>query len=254
MFTKDDQQNVEIVEDSNIIPASPKQKAKVQIKIGTPVIKIKRLTQEEILQYSPSRRTSPEEGRAAAKVKLGNLGDNSNDSVHEHDDFSDLKPLEENQPSQGFTESKTNDVPGSQGFDLVKKSCSKKSENSSSKSKASETVPYSEVLFSQADSEMDSEPYNPELESTFRSNSDKKNANVFETDNLKSSQSSESGGSGASQSSQESVCNEPTPATYDPNLESTLAKDTPRRGRKRKQGDAQTNDAGKYKTEKDEAI
>jgi hypothetical protein len=70
---------IEHCEDSNIIPASPT--SNKSMKLGTPVIKLKKLTQDEILQYSPSHKESKGEissSTSTQKKRLGRPCKNSN--------------------------------------------------------------------------------------------------------------------------------------------------------------------------------
>ncbi|KAK3108843.1 hypothetical protein FSP39_017116 [Pinctada imbricata] len=232
LFDKDSDRQIEdFVEDSNIIPASPTRNVKPGVKLATPVIKIKRLTQEEILLYSPSRKAALTDEQIAAESMSKSEDDASEHSIHEHDDFSDVKPLDEEKANN------ETELPNSQGFETgeemetVKTTCS----SSAPVDSCHQQNENSEVLFTQADSEMESEPYDPDLASTFRSKSAAKNTQVFTTDNLKSSQSSESSASSGSQVITEEKEKESTQQTYNPSLEQTMASDTPRRGRKRKQ-------------------
>ena len=101
------QENIEnmhnILEDSNIIAASPNAKS---VKPGTPILKLTRLTDSEIKKYSPGKDGRKElefTPTKSAKKKsvttvfdLGgkNIIDQSPKSKHRHDDFTAFKPVE----------------------------------------------------------------------------------------------------------------------------------------------------------------
>lgn len=115
----------QIVEDSNIVPGSPNSKS---FRCGTPVLKLKKLTNEEILRYSPSRKDSSESNEMLNKSRIQSKSfertkraiesfekskeekssgaDLLDDlSSHEHDDFSVFTPLEtgsKEMKSEGF--------------------------------------------------------------------------------------------------------------------------------------------------------
>lgn len=92
------------VEDSNFVPASPNSKS---YRCGTPVLKLKKLTDEEISRYSPSRKNlvdsdsqlvsgmgmSEHADKSKRVIDLGNVASADN-SKQDHDDFSAFTPLE----------------------------------------------------------------------------------------------------------------------------------------------------------------
>lgn len=218
------QLDLDLCEDSNFIPASPT--SNKSVKLGTPVLKLRKLTQNEILQYSPSRKDGTSSSltptrRRGRPSKTSSLTPCSSDPssnrsgdkelaqlfLHEHDDFSDLKPI---QPEQSEEPAQNEDIPASQGFS-VEQSGPKQSSLSASES-----------LFT----EKDSQEYNPCLESTLSETTtkaeksvksvDKSPPIVIETDTCESTQESD-------------------PGTYNPLLEPTLATPTIGSARKRKQ-------------------
>lgn len=91
------------VEDSNLVPASPSSKS-WKIKPGTPVIKLKKLSEFDIQKFSPSRRDGRDEEKLTPSRKDHRKGpealpakcvlDQPDNKSHEHDDFSVFKPLE----------------------------------------------------------------------------------------------------------------------------------------------------------------
>ncbi|CAC5392961.1 RIF1 [Mytilus coruscus] len=200
------QEDLDLCEDSNIIPASPT--SNKSVKLGTPVLKLRKLTQNEILQYSPSRKDGTSSSltptrRRGRPCKSTSLTPCSSDPssnrsgdkelaqlfLHEHDDFSDLKPI---QPEQSEEPAQTEDLPVSQGFS-VEQSAFKQASLSASES-----------LFT----ERDSQEYNPCLESTLSETTTK--------DTCESTHESD-------------------PGSYNPLLEPTLATSTIGSARKRKQ-------------------
>ncbi|XP_071158461.1 telomere-associated protein RIF1-like [Mytilus edulis] len=218
------QLDLDLCEDSNFIPASPT--SNKSVKLGTPVLKLRKLTQNEILQYSPSRKDGTSSSltptrRRGRPSKTSSLTPCSSDPssnrsgdkelaqlfLHEHDDFSDLKPI---QPEQSEEPAQNEDIPASQGFSV---------EQSESKQAS---LSASESLFT----EKDSQEYNPCLESTLSETTtkaeksvksiDKSPPVVIETDTCESAQESD-------------------PGTYNPLLEPTLATPTIGSARKRKQ-------------------
>ncbi|XP_062606334.1 telomere-associated protein RIF1-like [Saccostrea cucullata] len=219
LFTKGMEENADLCEDSNIIPGSPESKSSsLPLRIGTPVLKLKRLTEDEIKHFSPRKGEvgfgTPREDRNSQGSAVGV---HSQDSNHEHDDFSDVLPLEQ--------------VPlsSSQGFEI-------QADRKTSVDQADNTpMTNTENLFSQTENvSQENKGYDPKLQSTFQPNGEGKD--VLGIENLKSSQESENSDVGSEKGSQSesSQAMESAP-TYDPKMESTLAQDTPRRGRKRKQ-------------------
>ncbi|XP_052095657.1 telomere-associated protein RIF1-like isoform X2 [Mytilus californianus] len=218
------QEDLDFCEDSNIIPASPT--SNKSVRLGTPVLKLRKLTQNEILQYSPSRKDGTSSSltptrRRGRPCKSTSLTPCSSDPssnrsgdkelaqlfLHEHDDFSDLKPI---QPEQIEDPAQNEDLPASQGFS-VEQSGSKQASLSASES-----------LFT----ERDSQEYNPCLESTLSETTtkvekyvksvDKSPPAVIEKDTCESTHESD-------------------PGSYNPLLEPTLATSTIGSARKRKQ-------------------
>lgn len=221
LFTKGTEanSNLDISEDSNIIPASPESKTgSLPLRVGTPVLKLKRLTEDEIKHFSPRKGDVGFGTPKGDRVSQGSssLEGSSQDANHEHDDFSDVLPLEE--------------VPlcSSQGFETQGNA---KNIDSQAEVKMTST----ENLFTQKGdtcTSQESSGYNPQSQSTFKSNCEGKD--VLGTENLKLSQQSNQAETSVEGQSQEAEAIESGQA-YDPKLESTLAQDTPRRGRKRKQ-------------------
>ncbi|XP_061193994.1 telomere-associated protein RIF1-like [Saccostrea echinata] len=223
LFTKGmkESSSMDLCEDSNIIPGSPESKSSsLPLRIGTPVLKLKRLTEDEIKHFSPRKGDvgfgTPREERSSQGSAVGV---HSEDSNHEHDDFSDVLPLEQ--------------VPmlSSQGFET-------QADRKTSVDQADNTLmtnTCTENLFSQNENNsQENKDYNPKLHSTFQPNGEGKD--VLGTENLKSSQESENSEFGSEKGSQsEDLKAMESAATYDPKVESTMAQDTPRRGRKRKQ-------------------
>lgn len=218
LFTKatEADSNLDISEDSNIIPASPESKTgSLPLRVGTPVLKLKRLTEDEIKHFSPRKGDVGFGTQKGDGVSEGSssLEKSSQDVNHEHDDFSDVLPLEE--------------VPlsSSQGFETQGNA---KSIDGQAEVKMTST----ENLFTQKEDTQESLGYNPQSQSTFKSNCEGKD--VLGTENLKLSQQSNQAETSVEGQSQEAKAME-SGQVYDPKLESTLAQDTPRRGRKRKQ-------------------
>lgn len=224
LFSKGTEENgsLDICEDSNIIPASPESKgSSLSIRVGTPVLKLKRLTEEEINHFSPRKGEVgfgiPRQDKMSQE-KEGSVQDRS----HEHDDFSDVLPLDEVpvSSSQGFdAHDKTQTSAGEEGVQMTS----------------------TENLFTPNESRISSQEsaaYDPNLLSTFKSNCEGKE--VLGTENLKLSQQSDTEMSeektvASGEKSSKEVKPQESGQMYDPKLESTLAQDTPRRGRKRKQ-------------------
>ncbi|KAL4222923.1 DNA-binding protein rif1 [Mactra antiquata] len=98
------------VEDSNMVPASPNSKS-FTVQTGTPVIKLKKLTDNDILIHSPSRvkdhnvneEINGEKVGGSAKKVILESDDapvtQNTESSHAHDDFSVFKPLD-NEPKK----------------------------------------------------------------------------------------------------------------------------------------------------------
>ena len=224
LFSKgtEEKGSLDICEDSNIIPASPESKgSSLSIRVGTPVLKLKRLTEEEINHFSPRKGEvgfgTPRQDKMSQE-KEGSVQDRS----HEHDDFSDVLPLDEVpvSSSQGFdAQDKTQTSAGEEGVKMTS----------------------TENLFTPNESRISSQEsaaYDPNLLSTFKSNCEGKE--VLGTENLKLSQQSDTEMSeektvASGEKSLKEVKPQESGQMYDPKLESTLAQDTPRRGRKRKQ-------------------
>ena len=224
LFSKgtEEKGSLDICEDSNIIPASPESKgSSLSIRVGTPVLKLKRLTEEEINHFSPRKGEvgfgTPRQDKMSQE-KEGSVQDRS----HEHDDFSDVLPLDEVpvSSSQGFdAQDKTQTSAGEEGVKMTS----------------------TENLFTPNESRISSQEsaaYDPNLLSTFKSNCEGKE--VLGTENLKLSQQSDTEMSeektvASGEKSSKEVKPQESGQMYDPKLESTLAQDTPRRGRKRKQ-------------------
>ncbi|XP_060601192.1 telomere-associated protein RIF1-like isoform X2 [Ruditapes philippinarum] len=90
-------------EDSNIVPGSPNSKS---YRCGTPVLKLKKLTDEEIMRYSPSRKNKDDDDMqfisginvseySDKSKRMIDVGDEaSGDQKQNHDDFSAFTPLE----------------------------------------------------------------------------------------------------------------------------------------------------------------
>lgn len=218
LFTKGTEadSNLDISEDSNIIPASPESRTgSLPLRVGTPVLKLKRLTEDEIKHFSPRKGDVGFGTQKGDRVSQGSssLEKSSQDVNHEHDDFSDVLPLEE--------------VPlsSSQGFETQGNA---KSIDGQAEVKMTST----ENLFTQKEDTQESSCYNPQSQSTFKSNCEGKD--VLGTENLKLSQQSNQAETSVEGQSQEAEAME-SGQVYDPKLELTLAQDTPRRGRKRKQ-------------------
>lgn len=240
--------------DSELIEGSPG-KCSFQGKIGTPVLKLKRLTHEEILHYSPTRKekreeneTTPRKSPPGVDVPLTN-DDGSHGFSHEHDDFSQIKPLDL-MGSQGFDTAKTADV--NEKLETNHVSRDQNEEQGEGKNAKSLDDPDlmppvlepmesddfqcaqnlgkdgTENLFTQSEAEVE---YNPDINSTFKSSAStedvlgNKNLDVYSED-------SESERLSLPESEDSDL-----PATYNPSEISTLVDntDTPRRGRKRKQ-------------------
>lgn len=218
LFTKGTEvdSNLDISEDSNIIPASPESKTgSLPLRVGTPVLKLKRLTEDEIKHFSPRKGDAVFGTPKGDGVSQGSssLEKSSQDVNHEHDDFSDVLPLEE--------------VPlsSSQGFETQGNA---KSIDGQAEVKMTST----ENLFTQKEDTQESLGYNPQSQSTFKSNCE--GNDVLGSENLKLSQQSNQAETSVEGQSQEAEAMK-SGQVYDPKLESTLAQDTPRRGRKRKQ-------------------
>lgn len=218
LFTKGTEadSNLDISEDSNIIPASPESKTgSLPLRVGTPVLKLKRLTEDEINHFSPRKGDVGFGTQKGDGVSEGSssLEKSSQDVNHEHDDFSDVLPLEE--------------VPlsSSQGFETQGNA---KSIDRQAEVKMTST----ENLFTQKEDTQESLGYNPQSQSTFKSNCE--GNDVLGKENLKLSQQSNQAETSVEGQSQEAEAMK-SGQVYDPKLESTLAQDTPRRGRKRKQ-------------------
>ena len=94
------------VEDSNLVPASPNSKA-YTVKTGTPVVKLKKLTESDIITHSPTRKGKLDLDLTPSKSQTETKQDTSlpcllqdKESSHEHDDFSVFKPLENDKVSE----------------------------------------------------------------------------------------------------------------------------------------------------------
>jgi hypothetical protein len=217
LFTKGtDAPSVDDCEDSNIIPGSPEStSSSLFIGVGTPVLKLKRLTDKQIKHFSPQKKdvdTLQEERKH--QNGLPEVGLQS--ASHEHDDFSDVLPLD--------------DVPlsSSQGFKTQDK------ERESVDQAGDKPMTSTENLFSQIENvSQDNSVYDPQLQSTFKSNCEGKD--VLGTENLILSQESDKSGSSEKESQGNEARSEESAPFYDPKAESTLAQERPRRGRKRKQ-------------------
>ena len=90
------QENIEnmhdILEDSNIIAASPNAKS---FKPGSPFLKLTRLTDSEIRKYSPGKDGKKELNFTPTKADtVLTILDQGQNSLHKHDDFSGFRPLE----------------------------------------------------------------------------------------------------------------------------------------------------------------
>ena len=102
-------ENMNIVEDSNIIAASPNAKS---YKPGTPILKLTRLTDSEIKKYSPAKDgkrelefTPTKSGKkktVTIKFDVGgkDIINQSPNSKHRHDDFIGFKPIESDSQSK----------------------------------------------------------------------------------------------------------------------------------------------------------
>ena len=96
----------DMMEDSNLIPASPTSKSFIK-RCGTPIVRMRRLSDSDLQRFSPSDKNLVQDNQTPTKacdsetqriiVKYNTdlyktVGEE--ESSHEHDDFSDLKPLE----------------------------------------------------------------------------------------------------------------------------------------------------------------
>ncbi|KAJ8314232.1 hypothetical protein KUTeg_008793, partial [Tegillarca granosa] len=246
--------------DSDFIQGSPG-KCSFQGKIGTPVLKLKRLTHEEILHYSPTRKEKREENettprKSPPEVDAALINDEGgNGFSHEHDDFSQIKPLDF-MGSQGFdtaetgkenekiTESEMDNVSSNKN----EKHCEDKNDKilddpdddlmppvlepmESGDFQCAQNLGKdgTENLFTQSEAELE---YNPNINSTFKSSASTED--VLGNENLNDVYSEDSESEQLSLPESE---NSDLPATYYPSEISTLVDntDTPKRGRKRKQ-------------------
>lgn len=100
-----------MVEDSNLVPASPNSKS-FTLRPGTPVLKLKKLTETDIQKYSPSRKDKQNLNLTPSKRLPGKKSENTKPisdalsdglnawkkSSHEHDDFSEFTPFDIEKP------------------------------------------------------------------------------------------------------------------------------------------------------------
>ncbi|XP_056007115.1 telomere-associated protein RIF1-like isoform X2 [Ostrea edulis] len=217
LFTKGtDAPSLDQCEDSNIIPGSPEStSSSLFIGVGTPVLKLKRLTNKEIKHFSPHKKDvnilHEERRPQSSAVEV-----DSQSSNHEHDDFSDVLPLD------------AIPLSSSQGFETQDK------EKERVDQLGDKLMTSTENLFSQNENlSQENSVYDPQLQSTFKPNCEGKD--VLGTENLILSQHSDKSSISEKESQLEEAKPEESAPFYDPKLESTLPQDTPRRGRKRKQ-------------------
>ncbi|OWF47711.1 telomere-associated protein RIF1-like isoform X2 [Mizuhopecten yessoensis] len=258
LFGGDSRKEMEdFMEDSNIIPASPpKLRSQFSRKIGTPVLMLKRLTDDEIKQFSPTRKkhSSQNGDEETAEEQVPQDSSAASDELHEHDDFSEIRPLDSEDvipSSQGFNtltgdtvKSETVDSDKSQNQDIaMEKSCVKdisKKGNSIECSESDEDIemaisdPEPTSLSETKDDMDDLNTYDPGLDSTFK-DCTSATPKMFDVKNLDKEESVQTD----SADSQEEIksASEDSNKSYDPKEVSTMASDvpTPGRGRKRKQ-------------------
>ncbi|XP_060066107.1 telomere-associated protein RIF1-like [Ylistrum balloti] len=246
----------DLMEDSNIIPASPpKLRNRLAGKVGTPVLMLKRLTDDDIKQFSPTRKNSSQNspaGKNGHKSEENNGEDMPQDSevvneMHEHDDFSEIRPLDSEDvipSSQGFSTSTgvivKSDISHTESSEMEKTTVYNQSETDVSEQnkeidKDTQETSLSENLFKDAMSDMNS--YDPGLESTFKDGTSA-TPKMFDTRNLNTLEKDENMQTDSVKSMEQitSVC-ENSNKSYNPKEISTMASDvpTPGRGRKRKQ-------------------
>ncbi|XP_033762352.1 LOW QUALITY PROTEIN: telomere-associated protein RIF1-like [Pecten maximus] len=249
----------DFTEDSNIIPASPKQRSKFSGKVGTPVLKLKRLTDDEIKQFSPTRKNSTQSspsGKYTSQNRETEGGDQNSgtvDELHEHDDFSEIRPLDSEDvipSSQGFTtltggvEKSDQSHLQSSGF---KKACVVNPVEKDKKLPVTTHASVLDIEIDTADPEwasltenlftesMDTVSYDPGLDSTFKE-STLATPKIFDTRNCNETEKEENVQTDSAETQEPitSVCED---KSYNPKEISTMASDapTPGRGRKRKQ-------------------
>ena len=253
LFLSQDGEMIEHCEDSNIIPASPT--SNKSMKLGTPVIKLKKLTQDEILQYSPSHKeskgeisssTSTQKKRLGRPCKNSNLkslsGPSSSKSsdkelaklfLHEHDDFSDLRPILTEQTEELLSSGQTDerggvsgDLPLSQGFDIGSNTSISKDNKISQGNGSENEIPTkisslsgSEALFT----EQEPEEYDPCFESTLsdptiKAKKSKPEKSTTSSTSMKNDDISKTQDKAAAETQQKMESE-----VYNPRLESTLA-------------------------------
>ena len=253
LFLSQDGEMIEHCEDSNIIPASPT--SNKSMKLGTPVIKLKKLTQDEILQYSPSRKESKGEissststqkkrrGRTCKNSNLANLSDPSSSKssdkelanffLHEHDDFSDLRPILTEQTEELLSSGQTDerggvsgDLPLSQGFDIGTDTSISKDNKISQGNGSEKEIPTKISSFSGSEAlftEQEPEEYDPCFESTLSDPTIKAKKSKSEKSPTSSTSMKNDDVSKTQDKAEAETQQKMESEVYNPHLESTLA-------------------------------